>query len=279
MIESPSNPIVKDLQALNAAKRRRERGLFLVEGVRLVEDGLGAGLWPQVCLYNEESLRRTERGRNLLRLLRDPRAAQDHRGSVQEASERAIQAAANTEHPQGVVAAFAMPKWDIPATAEGRALALVCDNIQDPGNMGTILRTAEAAGVVAVILTPESADIYNPKVVRAGMGAHFRLPTFPDQPWANIEALLTKLSIPLSRGYATDAGAPHAYDTVDWTVPSTLIVSNEAHGPSPAARAYAERAGGFISIPMQGHAESLNAASAAAIILFEAARQRRATAG
>jgi TrmH family RNA methyltransferase len=277
MIDSPSNPTVKELQALSLPKRRRERGLFLVEGVRLVEDGLRAGKWPAICLYHEESVKRTERGRQLIRLLRDPRAAQDHRGSIQEASERAIQAAANTEHPQGIVAAFPIPKWELPTAPTTPALAFICDNIQDPGNLGTILRTAEAAGVTALFLTPECVDLYNPKVVRAGMGAHFRLPAFPDQPWPTITAVLEKLGIPGVQTFATDASAQIAYDSVDWTRPSALIVSNEAHGLTNEARRAS--AGGQIAIPMQGNAESLNAAIAAAVILFEAARQRRTADG
>ncbi len=273
MIDSPSNPIVKELQALNQVKRRRERGLFLVEGVRLVEEGLRAGQWPQVCLFDEAAVKRTDRGRALLRQLRDPRAADDHRGSVQEASERAIAAATNTEHPQGIVAAFATPRWNVPQTPDEDALVLVCDNIQDPGNLGTMLRTAEAAGVGTVILSPDCADLYSPKVVRAGMGAHFRLPTFADQPWANIVALLAKLGIASSAILGTDADAPHTYDSADWTKAYALIVSNEAHGMSSEARKAVT--GGLLSIPMRGDTESLNAAMSAAIILFEAARQRR----
>jgi TrmH family RNA methyltransferase len=192
---------------------------------------------------------------------------------VQEAGERAIQAAANTEHPQGIVAAFPIPSWEVPGAPEGPALALVCDNIQDPGNLGTILRTAEAAGVGAVLLTTDCADIYNPKVVRAGMGVHFRLPTFPDQPWPDIKDFLSKLGIPQSRVFATEASAVTSYDTVDWTSPSALVISNEAHGLSNEARQAAE--GGLLTIPMQGDTESLNAAIASAVILFEAARQRR----
>jgi len=273
MIDSPSNPLVKELQALNLTKRRRERGLFVVEGVRLVEEGIRSGSWPRICLYNEESVRRTERGRDLLSLLRNPRALEEHRNSVQEAGERAIQAAANTEHPQGVVAAFPIPAWEVPDAPEGPALALVCDNIQDPGNLGTILRTAEAAGVRAVLLTPDCADIYNPKVVRAGMGVHFRLPSFPEQPWPDILATLSKLGIPQSLVFATEASAATPYDAVDWTSPSALIISNEAHGLSNEARRAAD--GGLLTVPMQVNTESLNAAIAAAVILFEAARQRR----
>jgi TrmH family RNA methyltransferase len=277
MIDSPSNPTVKELQALNLAKRRRERGLFVVEGVRLVEEGIRAGSWPRICLYHEESIKRTQRGRELLRVLRNPRALEEHRGSVQEAGERAIQAASNTEHPQGIVAAFPIPSWQARQTPENPALVLVCDNIQDPGNLGTILRTAEAAGVGAVLLSPDCADIYNPKVVRAGAGVHFRLPTFPDLPWPRIVDTLSDLDIPQSRLFATEATAATSYDAVDWTLPSALVISNEAHGLSEAARQASE--GGLLTIPMRGDTESLNAGIAAAVILFEAARQRRPAGG
>jgi TrmH family RNA methyltransferase len=258
MIDSPSNPTVKELKSLSLAKRRNESGLFLVEGVRSVEEGIKAGKWPKICLYHPESVERTARGRDLLRALRDPRAPEDHRAAIQEASERAIQAASNTEHPQGIIAAFPVPTWELPDAPEGASLVLVCDDIQDPGNLGTMLRTADAAGVSAVL---------------SGMGVHFRLPTFPDQSWSKISASLTRLDIPPSRIFATDATATAPYDSVDWILPSALVVSNEAQGLSNEARRTA--GGGLLTIPMVGGTESLNAAIASAVILFEAARQRR----
>jgi len=273
MIDSPSNPTVKELKSLNLAKRRKESGLFLVEGVRAVEDGIRAGQWPQVCLYHAESVERTARGRDLLLMLLGSRVPNAPRSAVQEASERAIQAVSNTEHPQGIVAAFTQPLWELPAEPEEDSLVLICDDIQDPGNLGTMLRTSEAAGVSAVVLSPGCADIYNPKVVRAGMGVHFRLPAFPDWEWLEISASLAKLNVLPTRIFATDAGASSTYDTVDWTLPSALIVSNEAQGLSDEARRAA--GGGFLTIPMAGGTESLNAAIASAVILFEAARQRR----
>ncbi len=273
MIDSPSNPTVKELKSLNLAKRRKESGLFLLEGVRAVEEGIKAGNWPQLCLYHAESLQRTARGKDLLRVLLNRRAPADHRAAIQEASERAIQAVSSTEHPQGIVAAFTQPVWQLPATPEAASLVLICDDIQDPGNLGTMLRTAEAAGVSAVLLSPGCADIYNPKVVRAGMGVHFRLPTFPDMEWPKIVATLAKLAIPPTRIFATDAAASSTYDTVDWTLPSALVVSNEAQGLGDEARRTA--GGGLLTIPMAGGTKSLNAAIASAVILFEAARQRR----
>jgi TrmH family RNA methyltransferase len=149
---------------------------------------------------------------------------------------------------------------------------LICDDIQDPGNLGTILRTAEAAGVTTTLLTPDCVDLYNPKVVRAGMGAHFRLPALAGIGWDEVAELLHELDRPSDRVFATEAHEDRAYDENDWSRPSALIVSNEAHGLSKQAR---EASSQLLAIPMLGGTESLNAAMAAAVVLFEAARQRR----
>lgn len=271
MIDSPSNPLVKTLAGLSNIRRRREQRLFLVEGVRAVEDALRAGRYPRIALYDPDALAKTERGSELVRALR--RNAR-HIPNLQEATERAIAGASETQHPQGVVAAFPFVEWQTP-TKQDRALVLICDNVQDAGNLGTIMRAAEAAGVTSLVLTPLSVDVYNPKVVRAAMGAHFRLPTFPEVDWGDVPALLESAGVPPERVYATEAGAATEYDRVDWTGPAALVVSNEAHGLSAEGRRIAEGAGGFISIPMAGGTESLNAAIAAAVVLFEAARQRR----
>jgi TrmH family RNA methyltransferase len=273
MIDSTSNPVVKALRGLASAKARRERHEFLVEGVRVFEDALAAGKRPSLCLYSTDLLSRTPRGRALIRQI--SRLQNDAAGSrtVLEASPRALEAAADTVNPQGVVATFPMLNWPSPPSVTGEPLVLICDDVQDPGNLGTLLRTAEAAGVSAVWLTPRCVDIYSPKVVRAAMGAHFRLPFYPEQDWSEIANSLSALGI-ADLIYATEADASRPYDAVDWTKPSALIVSNEAHGLSEEATSFAS--GGSISIPMHGDAESLNVATAAAVILFEAARQRRA---
>ncbi|HYO49008.1 MAG TPA: RNA methyltransferase [Chloroflexia bacterium] len=276
MIDSPTNSTVRALRALTTSKGRREQHRFLVEGVRAVEDGLRAGFEPEVVLYNGDLLKRTERGASLLRLLLSHEKASKGR-LVLEASERALEAASDTQHPQGVVAAFRMVEWPLPPPRGVPPLLLVCDAIQDPGNLGTILRAAEAAGVHAVWLGPGCVDLYNPKVVRAAMGAHFRLPTFSEGKWEILPAQLSRLHSSELGLFAADAGASRPYDAVDWTRPAALIVSNEAHGLSREARHLAELHGGLISIPMAGGTESLNAAMSAAIILFEAARQRRAS--
>lgn len=272
IIDSTTNPTVKALRALEQTRQSKARRQFLVEGVRAVEDALRAGAWPEVCLYNPDLLRRTARGTELLAALTAHKGDRSRTAPL-EASERALEAAATTQHPQGVVAAFRYPEWDEPAPpSDGEPLALVCDSIQDPGNLGTIFRTAEAAGVHAVFLSPQCVDMFNPKVVRAAMGAHFRLPIYDEPDWKSIAHDLKKLGIDTQHVYATEVGAPDSYDAAEWYDPSALIVSNEAHGASAGAK---ELAGGSLSIPMLGNTESLNAATATAIILFEAARQRR----
>src|SRR5687768_4221189 len=152
MIESRANPTVKALRLLTTTKGRREQGRFLVEGIRLIEDGLASGALPVTCLYNYDLVGRTERGRELVKKL----AA----AGVQmlEATEQAIEAAGDTMHPQGIVAAFRMISWDRPEAPTRSALAVVCDAVQDPGNLGTLLRSAEAAGATGVWLSPGCVD-------------------------------------------------------------------------------------------------------------------------
>ena len=269
MIDSPSNAIVKSLKALAEAKARRVQRQFVVEGMRTVEEGLRTGHKPAVCLYNTDLLTRTERGAALLKNLLSLKGV-----PLYETSVRALEAAAETVHPQGVIAAFPFIGWSLPTETGSKPLALICDDIQDPGNMGTLLRTAEAAGLHAVWTTPRSVDVYNPKVVRAAMGAHFRLPIRSHCIWEVIMQDLETVGIYAGRLFCTDTDAQTAYDTVDWTLPSALVVSNEAHGLTPEARAACKQ-GVTIAIPMSARAESLNAAIAGAVVMFEAARQRR----
>ena len=265
MITSATNPTIKLIRLLGAPTpaRRQAEQAFLVEGVRALEEALNSGREPRLVLYDDAALERTARGASLLARLRAHRAAQP-------ATPAALAAAAETVHSQGVVGIFPFLTWPPPAAGASPPLALVLDGLKDPGNLGTILRTAEAAGITGVWLTPECVDLYNPKVVRGAMGAHFRLPAWPDADWPTIRADLARLGI--TQRTALDAGAATPYDALDWRAPAALIVGSEAHGLSPTARAAATMR---AAIPMPGQAESLNAGVAAAIVLFEALRQRR----
>jgi len=257
MIESQSNPHVKHIRSLAADRkdRRRER-LFVLEGVRLVADALAGGPALELALYAPDQLEQTEAGRALLDQLETLAVAHP-------ASAQVVAAASDTVHPQGVVA---LARW--PQVAPGvPGIILVLDVIQDPGNMGTLLRSAEAVGVAEVLGVIGTVDVYSPKVVRAAMGAHMRLAITQDMSW---DAIAERLAF-ADHVYAADAEASMPYFAADWRQPSALIIGNEAHGLSEDARALAHSP---IGIPMHGRAESLNAAVAGSVILFEALRQR-----
>lgn len=257
-ITSVSNPRIKQLRSLlaNRKERRRER-LFVIEGVRLVEEALSTGVAFSTILYDPEQLQSTERGGALLAQIREVRGAF-------VATPEVIAVATDTVTPQGVVAVTAWPELH----SNGVGIQLVLDAVQDPGNAGTLLRTAEATGVTDVLCVRGTADLYSPKVVRAAMGAHFRLPLRQDLEWDEIDEALG----PADNIYATDASGRMPYYAADWRQPSVLIIGNEANGIGPEARTRATK---VISIPMAGAVESLNAAVAGSVILFEAARQRR----
>ncbi len=258
MITSAANPKIKALRALYERRGRQETRAYIIEGVRLVEEALQAGIKPRLLYYCPSLLATTPRGAALLaRLASLPVKAG-------EVSERALAAAADTVTPQGILAVVPLPSP--PILSLDASLILILDGLQDPGNLGTILRTALAAAVDAVITTPGSADPYAPKVVRAGMGAHFRLPILADTPWPEIAQLAagrhTLLAVPQD-------GIP--YDQVDWRKPTVIIIGGEAQGAGTQAQALATAR---VNIPMAAGVESLNAAIATGVLLFEAYRQR-----
>jgi TrmH family RNA methyltransferase len=174
----------------------------------------------------------------------------------------------DTQTSQGMLAVFPIVSQPAP---EELHLALILDNIRDPGNLGTILRSAAATGVQMVLMTPGTADAYSPKVLRAGMGSHFQL-ALQYLDWPQIWSLLKgERKPPVSILLAASRGGERIWDA-DLKIPLALIIGSEAGGASEVA---AKMADGIITIPMPGERESLNAAMAASIILFEIVRQRR----
>ncbi len=180
-----------------------------------------------------------------------------------------LKAAGDTETPQGILAVLPIRSLPLPPAPD---FTLILDEMRDPGNLGTILRTACAAGVQAVLLSPGSADLYAPKVVRSAMGAHFRLPVHALD-WPAIHSYLTSEGSERSLlRYLADSQKGQPYYQADFGSPLALIVGGEAEGAGREAR---ELATGPVHIPMPGKAESLNAAAAAAVLLFEVVRQRK----
>jgi TrmH family RNA methyltransferase len=256
VITSPANPRIQYVRALARRRTRQREGQFVVEGVRLVEEVLRAGIVPALAFFTD-SVSTATRGRELLADL------QTRGVSPLPVSDMVMRAMSDTQTPQGILAVVPFPQLASPSSP---SLFLIVDGLRDPGNLGTLLRTAEAAGVEEVFLAPATVDLYNPKVVRGAMGAHFRLP-IRARDWAGIAGTVSGVQVLLA-----DAQGEQTYDSVNWCVPSALIVGGEAEGASVRA---GELAAIRVSVPMHGVTESLNAAVAAAIILFEAARQRR----
>lgn len=260
MITSTDNQTIKDARALLEPKGRREQGRFLVEGVRLIEDAMAAGMRPAFVFHLGEA-RDNARAAALLR------AATASGERVLEVAPKVLATLTDTVTSQGVIAVLPVPSVTPPPHP---SFNLVLDQLRDPGNVGAVLRGAAAAGVERVVLTPGCVDPWSPKVVRSGMGAHFRLPLVVAKTWDAVDAALTGLPVWLS-----DARGARPYDEVDWTGPFALVIGGEAAGHTPDA--WREPAG-RVMIPMAASVESLNAAMAAGVLMFEAARQRRALA-
>lgn len=253
MITSSQNPKIKLIRALlGRAKERREAGAFVAEGIRLVEEAETRNWQFRFALY-DASL--NERGSSLVEKLLSREV------DVEEVSEPLMKSLSDTETPQGILAVLEFAQPPIPSPLN---FVLIPDQIRDPGNLGTLLRTASAAGVQSVFLPPETTDAFAPKVVRAGMGAHFRLP-IQSMKWEKIRREIWDLPV-----YLADMDGTSCWDA-DLRGPLVLIIGNEAEGASAEAR---ELTAQKISIPMSGDMESLNAGVAGSVLMFEVVRQR-----
>ena len=254
LITSSQNSKIKLVRTLmGRAKERREANAFVVEGVRLVEEAVNSNWEFRFVLY-DESLK--DRGRSHVERLKSGDV------DVEEVSQSLMKSLSDTETPQGILAVINDSQLPIPNSP---SFILIPDQIRDPGNLGTLLRTAAATGVQAVLLPPETTDAFAPKAVRSGMGAHFRLPIH-EMAWDEIQEQTKNLQI-----YLADMDGKPCWET-DLSQPLALIIGSEAEGASEDARKLSNEK---ISIPMAGNVESLNAAVAGAVLMFEIVRQRR----
>lgn len=248
MITSKQNARIKQVCALQTqARTRRKSGLIVLEGLRLVRDAVRAGYTPEYLLYTPQQVEIES-------------FVDEQPGTALAVDEVVMRHMSDTRQPQGLIGVFPLPSPTLP---ENPKRVLILDGIGDPGNLGTMLRTAAAAGVQAVLLSPDCVDAFNPKALRAGMGAHFRV-VLADRGWPEIRAYCGGL-----RGYLADSGGGLRYDEVDWSQPWALIIGSEAHG---AGREAQQMAVNRVYIPMAAGTESINAAAAAAVLLFEAAK-------
>lgn len=255
MITSTHNPKLKLIRALQGrAKERRDAGAFVAEGIRLVEEAYSTN-WPFRFVLYDEVL--NKRGSSLVENLKS-------RGvDCEMVSTSLMKSLSETETPQGLLAVLNDSQLPI---SNSLSFVLIPDQIRDPGNLGTLLRTAAAAGVQAVLLPPETTDAFAPKVVRSGMGAHFRLPIH-SMNWEEISQVVKLAGLQV---LIADMNGKSCWET-DLCQPIVLVIGGEADGVSESARKLASQK---ISIPMSGKIESLNAGVAGSILMFEVVRQR-----
>jgi RNA methyltransferase, TrmH family len=258
-ITSTQNPLVKAVRRLHQTKERQQTRSFLLEGTHLLQEACAVQL-PLTTLCATEDWQRQHS--DLWR--------QASQRSVQTAlvSASALAAMTTTVHPDGVVAVAPRPADRQPALSA--ALMLLLDRLQDPGNLGTIIRTATAAGAEGLWLTEQSVDLENPKVLRASAGQWFRLPMAVCQ---TPRELLQRYRQQGGQVVATSMTAQLDYWQLDFTLPTVILLGNEGGGISPALMAEADRA---VRVPMAAGVESLNVSITAALLLYEARRQRGA---
>lgn len=257
MITSASNAQIKNLiQLQKKGKARREQDVFVAEGIKMYREA------PKELVervYISKSFSEREEAAELL----------DCR-NLEIVEDRIFQAAADTKTPQGILAVIRRQHYTLQQVTAGKApMLMVLENLQDPGNLGTILRTGEGAGVTGIILSADTVDIYNPKTIRSTMGSIYRMPFCYAENLGQVIGELKRRRITV---YAAHLKGTKDYDAPDYRKGCGFLIGNEGNGLTEELAAQADE---YIRIPMCGRVESLNAAVASAVLMYEAFRQRR----
>ena len=260
MITSANNSQVKNIIQLNQkAKARREQGLFVAEGRKMFREAPESWIHK---VYVAESLTSDETVMEQICGLPEEKA--------EIVADNVFRQMCDTKTPQGILTVLKKPEWRMEDILKGPApLIMILEDLQDPGNAGTIIRTGEGAGVSGVFLTKTCVDITNPKVIRSTMGSVYRMPFLYVEDVVSLKAELEEKGV---RIFAAHLKGENSYDQESYTGGSAFLIGNEGNGLTEEA---AEAADCLIRIPMCGKVESLNAAMAAGILMDEAARQRR----
>ena len=263
MITSVSNPRVKQvLQWQNKAKDRRRDKVFIVEGRKMFEEApeeLVREVYVSVGFMGNAA----EQGyaNKLVRM------------GYEEVSEEVFRKMSDTQTPQGILAVLRQPKYHLQEILQKQDkkqpfLFVLLENLQDPGNLGTIMRTAEGAGVTAVIMSSTTVDLFNPKVIRATMGSVYRVPFLYEENLTDTLRILHENGV---RSYAAHLQGETYYDSFSFREPTAFLIGNEGNG---LTEELSRAATSYLKIPMEGKLESLNASVAAALLMYEAHRQR-----
>ncbi len=255
MIVSPDNKQIKKVISLcEKAKTRREEGLFVIEGVRLFTETPKDEI---VSVFVKESFKAEGEAADKLKEI-----------SYETVSDAVFKKMSDTVTSQGIICVVKQKKYELDRVIKKDGVYLVLETIQDPGNLGTIMRTAEGAGVTAVIMSKDTVDIYSPKVVRATMGAIFRQPFVVAE---DIQTVIKDMKKAGIKCYAAHLRGEESLWQQDYTEGTAFLIGNEGNGLTEET---AELSDTYIRIPMEGKLESLNAAVSAALLSYEAKRQR-----
>lgn len=265
MITSSANSRVKQvIQWQTKAKERKKAGVFLTEGFKMYEE---APLESILEVYVAESaLASLEK----MDAKEEKMAEKLKKTGYEVVADSLFKKIADTQTPQGILCVVKQPEYRLEEILkQDRPLLMILENLQDPGNLGTIIRTGEGAGVTGVIMTAKTVDIFNPKVIRATMGSVFRVPFLYVE---DMEDTLKKLKEKGIRTYAAHLAGREYYDSFSFTGGTAFLIGNEGNG---LEKKTADLADSYLKIPMEGKVESLNAAIAASLLMYEAQRQRR----
>lgn len=259
-IKSSSNKFIKEIKGLDKKKNRNNKNLYFIEGIRIVEDAIESNESIEYILYSDK-LFQTKDGENLFNII-------NNKFTYYQIDHKLFKEISDTENPQGIIAVVKMKNHKLEDIHKENSLIIFLDKLQDPGNMGTIIRSADALGASGIIVSKGSVDIYNPKVVRSTMGSLFHIPIV--QISDSIETI-QKLKNTGVRILATTLGkAKYCYD-IDLTENILVIIGNEGNGISKELFNISDE---NIIIPMDGDSESLNVSMASSIIMYEVLRQK-----
>lgn len=260
MISSSSNARIKQVvQWQSKSKERRNAGVFLIEGIKLFEEVPEQDV--QEIYVSEGALGKILSQSGLREKL--------EKLQYEIVTDEIFQKISDTQTPQGILCVVRRPEYSPDELLAGEnPLLMLLEDIQDPGNLGTILRTGEGAGITGVIMTKQTVDVYNPKTIRATMGSIFRVP------FCYVENLTEVIELLHNKGihtYAAHLEGREYYDSFSFREGTAFLIGNEGNG---LRRETAEAAEHYLKIPMEGRVESLNASIAAALLMYEAHRQR-----
>ncbi len=269
-ISSENNDLIKKVKSLKLKKYRELRKEFFVEGARIVKEALMSSAEIKEIIISEKASENEDIAETICMAIKLG-------CDIYTVSETVFKSISETTNPQGILATIKMADYDLEEMIIAKSIDVckcdkyfvILDEIKDPGNMGTIIRTADAAGFNGVIVSKGCVDVYNPKVLRSTMGSIFHIPINLSQ---DLSYALKEIKTQNIRVYAAHTKGNLYYYEADMTQSTAIVIGNEAFGISDKTM---ESADELISIPITGRAESLNASVAAGILMYEPLRQKK----